>query len=89
MTGSDYRTIKKAPCCTIDLCNFTHLSSRYLDDMPEIQGELHGALVLSARAHATITVDTSEALKMAGVRGFVGVEDVPGSNIIGTVGLCI
>lgn len=61
-------------------CNYTY---RYLDDIPHIQGELYAGLVLSSHTHANITVDYSEAVKMEGVKGYVGVEDVPGSNITG------
>ncbi|XP_078590817.1 xanthine dehydrogenase/oxidase-like isoform X1 [Branchiostoma floridae x Branchiostoma japonicum] len=56
----------------------------YTDDMPRIQGELYLGLVLSKKAHAKIvSIDPSEALKMAGVEMFVSAEDVPGSNITG------
>ena len=56
---------------------------RYMDDIPRIQGELYAGLVLSSHAHANITVDYSDAVKMEGVKGYVGVEDVPGSNSFG------
>lgn len=58
---------------------------RYTDDIPHYENELYAALVLSTHAHANITVDTSKALAMEGVRAVVGVEDVPGSNITGFV----
>ena len=35
---------------------------------------------MSARPHAKITVDYSDAVKMEGVRAYVGAQDVPGSN---------
>ena len=38
---------------------------------------------MSARPHAKITVDYSEAVKMEGVAAFVGADDVPGSNCHG------
>ena len=54
-----------------------------MDDIPRIQGELYAALVLSSHAHANITVDYSDAVKMEGVKGYIGVEDVPGNNCTG------
>lgn len=39
---------------------------------------------MSTRAHAKITVDYSEAVKMEGVRAYAGAKDVPGSNAIGS-----
>ena len=54
-----------------------------MDDIPRIQGELYAALVLSTHTHANITIDYSDAVKMEGVKGYVGVEDVPGSNCTG------
>ena len=56
---------------------------RYTDDIPSIDGELYAGLVMSARPHAKITVDYSEAVKMKGVRAYVGAQDVPGSNCHG------
>ena len=44
-------------------------------------------MVRSTKAHAEIlSVDPSEALMMPGVVGYVGHEDVPGSN---QTGLCM
>ena len=57
---------------------------RYLDDLPALEGELYAGLVLSTHAHANITVDYSAALSMEGVVDYVCVDDVPGSNVIGT-----
>lgn len=54
-----------------------------MDDIPPIRGELYAGLVLSTHAHADITVDYSEAIKLSGVKGYVGVADVPGSNATG------
>ncbi|KAN0059894.1 hypothetical protein ACQY0O_008469 [Thecaphora frezii] len=56
----------------------------YIDDMPPVANELHGALVLSQRAHAKLLrVDVSEALRMPGVVDFVTARDIPagGSNV--------
>ncbi|KAJ3046276.1 hypothetical protein HDV00_000089 [Rhizophlyctis rosea] len=80
----------------------THLSALkqctgeavYIDDMPPLAGELHGALVLSSQAHAYIrSVDPSAALKLEGVVAYISAEDIPGwkpdehhnRNIIGPV----
>lgn len=56
---------------------------RYTDDIPHYEGEMYAGLVLSTHAHANITVDFSDAVKMDGVLGYVGVADVPGSNSTG------
>ena len=53
--------------------------------MPRIEGELYGALVLSTHSHAKITVDASSAEKMAGVKAFVSIGDVPAVNEIGQI----
>ena len=58
-------------------------SFRYTDDIPHLEGELYAGLILSTHAHAKITVDYSDAVKMEGMRGYVDVADVPGSNNIG------
>ena len=46
--------------------------ARYVDDMPRLEGELYAGLVMSTRAHAKITVDYDEAVKMEGVAGYFG-----------------
>ena len=59
----------------------------YLDDIPKLQGELYAAVVTSSRAHAKISVDYGEAVKMEGVCGYVGAtEDAKPffDNITGT-----
>ena len=58
-----------------------------MDDIPPTEGELYAGLVLSTHPHANITVDWSEAVKLLGVKGYVGVADVPGSNATGVLGL--
>ncbi|XP_064390120.1 xanthine dehydrogenase/oxidase-like isoform X2 [Halichondria panicea] len=57
--------------------------ARYMDDIPPTEGELYAGLVLSTHPHANITVNWSEAVKLPGVKGYVGVADVPGSNATG------
>ena len=50
----------------------------YCDDLPVRHNELFLAFVLSTKAHARIlSIDGSEALAMAGVRGIVTAADVP------------
>jgi xanthine dehydrogenase/oxidase len=50
----------------------------YVDDIPQLKNELHGALVLSTRAHAKIiSVDESEAVKVSGVHAFYSSKDIP------------
>ncbi|XP_041353247.1 xanthine dehydrogenase/oxidase-like [Gigantopelta aegis] len=56
----------------------------YVDDMKKIEGELNIAFVLSTKARAKIlSVDTSDALQMPGVKDYVCAKDVPGKNIFG------
>ena len=44
-------------------------------------GELFLSFVTSKRAHARIvSIETTEALALSGVHGYVGHSDVPGSN---------
>ena len=54
-----------------------------MDDIPHYENELYAAVVLSTHAHATITVDASKAVEMEGVRTYVDVNDIPGSNLNG------
>ena len=57
--------------------------ARYTDDLPKQEGELYAGLVMSTHAHAKILVDWSPALSVVGVKGYVTVQDVPGSNVTG------
>ncbi|KAG6902926.1 hypothetical protein C0995_009317 [Termitomyces sp. Mi166 len=62
----------------------------YTDDIPSIQNEAYGALVLSTRAHAKIiSVDASKALEMKGVITFISHNDMPSpkANMWGTAAL--
>ncbi|NXP68080.1 AOXA oxidase, partial [Chloropsis cyanopogon] len=53
----------------------------YVDDLPSVHGELFLAAVTSSRAHAKIvSIDTSEALKGAGVFDVITAHDVPAAN---------
>ncbi len=59
-------------------------SAIYLDDMPNVRGTLHAALVLSPHAHARIVaIDPTRALAMPGVVALITSADVPGHNNIG------
>ncbi|KAL4782312.1 Molybdopterin-binding domain of aldehyde dehydrogenase-domain-containing protein [Aspergillus varians] len=60
--------------------------AEYIDDMPPMHRELHGALVLSQRAHAKlIEVDFAPALA-AGAVGFVDHTSLPGDkNLWGSI----
>ncbi|XP_007494654.1 aldehyde oxidase 4 isoform X1 [Monodelphis domestica] len=53
----------------------------YYDDIPQVDKELHLAVVTSTRAHAKIlSIDISEALKFPGVVDVITAKDVPGEN---------
>lgn len=59
----------------------------YLDDLPELQGTLYAAPILSTVAHGTLHgVDASAALSMPGVRGVVLAADIPGDPILAAFG---
>lgn len=49
----------------------------YCDDMPKFENELYMSLVLSTKAHAkVVSIDTTEAMQMEGVYGFVSAKDL-------------
>ncbi|MDQ6437325.1 xanthine dehydrogenase molybdopterin binding subunit [Mesorhizobium sp. LHD-90] len=59
----------------------------YIDDMPEPEGTLHGALGLSTVAHATIRgIDLSAVKTAPGVIDVLTAADVPGENDISPTG---
>ena len=61
-------------------------SARYIDDMPLLPGTQEIVLVTSPHAHARIvSIDTSVALAMDGVRGIATAADIPGHNDIGPI----
>ncbi|MGB8816316.1 MAG: xanthine dehydrogenase molybdopterin binding subunit, partial [Rhizobiaceae bacterium] len=61
-------------------------TAAYIDDMPELPGTLHAALILSPVAHGKLrSVDTSAALSMPGVVRVVLAGDIPGHNEIGPI----
>ncbi|KAJ3111857.1 hypothetical protein HDU96_005283 [Phlyctochytrium bullatum] len=54
-------------------------AAQYIDDIPKVYDECAVAIVGSKIAHGRIkVVDTSVALEIPGVLGFVGAKDVPG-----------
>jgi xanthine dehydrogenase large subunit len=61
-------------------------TAAYIDDMPELPGTLHAALILSPVAHGRLkSVDTSAALAMPGVVRIVLANDIPGHNEVGPI----
>jgi xanthine dehydrogenase/oxidase len=61
--------------------------AQYIDDMPKVNRELYGAMVLSSKAHAKlIEVDWSPALAEGLAVGYVDKHDVPAeANLWGSV----
>jgi xanthine dehydrogenase large subunit len=60
--------------------------ARYVDDMPEPAGLLHGLIVPSSHAHARLLrVDATAARAVAGVHAVLLAADVPGDNLIGPI----
>jgi xanthine dehydrogenase large subunit len=61
-------------------------SATYIDDMPELPGTLHAALILSPFAHGKLkSVDLGDALASHGVAKAVLAADIPGHNDIGPI----
>ncbi len=57
----------------------------YADDL-KVDGMLYGKILWAAHPHAEIlSIDTSEAEKLAGVRAVITAKDIPGKNQIGIV----
>ncbi|MEM6296539.1 MAG: xanthine dehydrogenase molybdopterin binding subunit [Myxococcota bacterium] len=60
--------------------------ARYVDDLPLPPGSVHGVVVTSPHAHATITGRNADVARgMPGVRAVLFPEDIPGSNMIGPI----
>ncbi|MCK5775037.1 MAG: molybdopterin-dependent oxidoreductase [Bacteroidales bacterium] len=65
-----------------------HVSGKsvYVDDIPELQGTLHGVAVFSSVAHAEILrMDFSKAEKAPGVVAVLTARDIKGKNQIGGI----
>ncbi|PJF16593.1 hypothetical protein PSACC_03626 [Paramicrosporidium saccamoebae] len=61
-------------------------TAQYVDDLPQVHGELHAGLLLSSRSHAKIRrLETSPAYEVPGVVEVVTWRDVRGTNQIGPV----
>ena len=61
--------------------------ARYADDIPEVPGTLHAALVLSTIPHGRLTaLATAAARAMPGVVAILGPRDIPGQNDIAPAG---
>uniref|UniRef100_A0A1B6CM27 Indole-3-acetaldehyde oxidase n=2 Tax=Clastoptera arizonana TaxID=38151 RepID=A0A1B6CM27_9HEMI len=55
--------------------------AQYINDIPCLPNELHGALVLTTVAGGEIvTIDPSEALAIPGIVAFFSAKDIPGKN---------
>jgi xanthine dehydrogenase large subunit len=60
---------------------------RYVDDLPELEGTLYAAPVLSPVAHGKLRgLDVKAALAMPGVCTIVTAQDIPGSPILAAFG---
>ncbi len=60
---------------------------RYVDDIPELQGTLHAAPVMSSVAHGRVlSLDFSVALAIPGVLGMITAQDIPGDPILAAFG---
>lgn len=58
----------------------------FVDDVPQQQGELFAALVISTKAHAKIlSVDTAAAMALPGVLSYMDHNDIPGEKMWGAV----
>jgi xanthine dehydrogenase large subunit len=58
--------------------------ARYVDDIPDVPGTLHAALVLAAIPHGELTALHTEAARaMPGVVAIIGPREIPGANNIG------
>jgi xanthine dehydrogenase large subunit len=59
----------------------------YVDDLPELQGTLHAAPILSTVAHGRLRgVDARAALTLPGVRAVVLAQDIPGDPVLAAFG---
>jgi len=65
-----------------------HVTGRsvFIDDMPNVPGTLHGALVKSPYAHARIqSIDVSAARDLPGVHAVLVAADIPGRNDVAPI----
>jgi xanthine dehydrogenase large subunit len=60
--------------------------ARFVADLPEPEGLLHAAVLVSPVAHGRITrLGAGEAALASGVRGVLTAADIPGENQVGTI----
>ena len=60
--------------------------SQFVDDLLSIEGMLYASVCYSHIAHGELLkIDTSEALKIKGVKGIFTAKDIPGNNQIGGI----
>jgi xanthine dehydrogenase large subunit len=60
--------------------------SQFVDDLLSIEGILYASVCYSEIAHGELLgIDTSEALKIKGVKGIFTAKDIPGTNQIGGI----
>jgi xanthine dehydrogenase large subunit len=58
-------------------------AARYVDDIPELQGTLHAAPIMSRVAHGRLhSIDARAALALPGVRGIVTAADIAGDPML-------
>ncbi|MBK20052.1 MAG: xanthine dehydrogenase molybdopterin binding subunit [Rhodospirillaceae bacterium] len=65
-----------------------HVTGRsvFIDDMPNVPGTLHGALVKSPHAHAVIkSIDLNAARELTGVHAVLVADDIPGRNDVAPI----
>ncbi|HWK59806.1 MAG TPA: xanthine dehydrogenase molybdopterin binding subunit [Eoetvoesiella sp.] len=84
MSANTYQTVGKALPHESAHLHVTG-SAQYTDDIPELANSLHGALGMSARAHARIvSMDLSAVAAAPGVAAVVALDDVPGEKYVGS-----
>ncbi len=69
-----------------DIYNHVTGKSQFVDDLLSIEGVLYASICYSQIAHGELVkIDTSEALKIKGVKGIFTAKDIPGTNQIGGI----
>ncbi|KAF7271078.1 hypothetical protein GWI33_016038 [Rhynchophorus ferrugineus] len=73
------------PVIKIEALAQTSGQAKYILDLPDLPGQLHGALVQARSVPGSIIkkIDASGALKLPGVVAFFSAADIPGENNIG------
>ena len=69
-----------------DIYNHVTGKSQFVDDLLSIEGVLYASICYSQIAHGElVNTDTSDALKIKGVKGILTAKDIPGTNQIGGI----